>query len=134
MKSQQCTALEAIKSKAVLKSVAAALEALYVSEQTGTKSEKQIDYDIQRAKDFSKNNCAPNGVSYFRNICLSLANKIVDAASINVHFIPPTEETLSWGGFMGGTDCVWTDRDREKEAEIMVVKLIKEIATGLGHC
>ena len=128
MKTPQCTALDAIKSKPALKNVAAALEALYVSEQMGAKSDQQIAYDIHRCKQFAEDNCAPNGVSFFRNICLSLANKIVDAASINAHFIPPTEETLNWGGFLGGTHCVWTDKDREQAAEIMVVNTIQQAA------
>jgi hypothetical protein len=43
-------------------------------------------------------------------------------------FIPPSPETLSWGGFLGGTHCHWTDHAAEAEATAEIARLIQEVA------
>lgn len=56
----------------------------------------------------------------------AMANCIIDRrceAVVN-HMIPASPDTLSWGGFLGGTHIVYAKRDDAKEVEA-----VEEIAT-----
>lgn len=71
------------------------------------------------------------GVRAARSTAMEMAVSIVWARSRRIRFIPPSPETLTWGGFLGGENCVWTDKEAEEAAEVAVCAVIK--AAALPH-
>jgi hypothetical protein len=111
--------LMAIKSKAILIRLQATLEPIHC-EAAGPKSASvQMTYNYVKAKFKS------GGIAYYRELCLGHANAIVDRASARRHVQHPSEETLAWGGFLGGEILNWTDTDALESAEIAIIKTIR---------
>lgn len=65
-----------------------------------------------------------DGLAWWKDRCLSVANRIIDNASIKSSFAPPTQETLEWGGFLGGEHLTWTDQAERADMEEMVISRI----------
>jgi len=114
--------LMAIKSKAVLASLQAILEPIHC-EAAGPKSAS-----LQMTHDYVKANFKAGGVAYYRELCLGHANAIVDRASARRHVQQPSEETLAWGGFLGGEIIHWNDAYALEAAEAAMIKTIKAAA------
>lgn len=115
------SALKAIKSKAKLASLQAELEAHHVA-AAGPKS-CAVELAYRHASAYKV-----GGAAYYRELCLSHANGIIHKASTQTHFLPPSAETLAWGGFMGGENLVWTDAQKADAAETRVLKTIAKFA------
>lgn len=73
---------------------------------------------------------AAKGVRELREAAYQAATFAVHAAAQRSSFIPPSPETLSWGGFLGGTSCVWTDKDAEEAETAKIAAIIA--AKGQG--
>ena len=56
------------------------------------------------------------GVRELRHAAMYAATMITDDKSRRSSFIPPSPETLSWGGFLGGESVVWRDDAAYSEA------------------
>jgi hypothetical protein len=110
--------LMAIKSKAILISLQAKLEPIHL-EAAGPKSAS-----VKMTHDYVKANFKSGGIAYYRELCLSHANAIVDRASARRHVNLPSEETLAWGGFLGGEILHWNDADALEAAEAAMIKTI----------
>ena len=52
---------------------------------------------------------AAKGLRQIREAAMQMACGIVSSKATRKAVIPPSEETLSWGGFLGGSIEVWTD-------------------------
>jgi hypothetical protein len=51
-----------------------------------------------------------------REVAMQISNAIVhEIATVSV-FIPPSPETIAWGGFLGGTRETYTDSEKEEKA------------------
>ncbi len=68
---------------------------------------------------------AAKGVSQLRVACMEAANFAVGHAAQRSTFQGPSEETLSWGGFLGGSTLVWTDAEAQNAATAEIAKIIK---------
>lgn len=68
---------------------------------------------------------AAKGVRQLRESAMQAANYAVDEESSRSSFIPPSPETLQWGGFLGGEGLVWTDEGAEAEATARIAKIIE---------
>jgi hypothetical protein len=64
------------------------------------------------------------GIRADRSTAMEMACLIVHARSVRQKFIAPSEETLSWGGFLGGENSVWTDKDAEEAATVAIGDLV----------
>ena len=71
---------------------------------------------------------AAKGVRQLRDAAMQVACSTVHALSIRSSFIPPSPETLQWGGFLGGEALSWTDRDAEEQATAAVISIIRRAA------
>lgn len=69
-----------------------------------------------------------NGVRDFRFNCQSAGNWYGELASRKSTFIPPSEETLAWGGFLGGEYVVTNDSAIEEACERTVLTTISRFA------
>lgn len=87
-----------------------------------------------RSADMAIENCKANykvgGVAYLRNLCVSHANSVIHAACTRQHFQPASDETLAWGGFLGGENLIWTDANALAQAEEEMVAFINMQATA----
>ena len=63
-------------------------------------------------------------VRELRFAAMCAANCYVGFMAQQSSFIPPSPETLAWGGFLGGETVVWTDRDCEANAIEVVRRII----------
>lgn len=111
------TELKAIKNAKALAALAVKWEAMHRAAAPNSAAPNW-------AKDRASDNFKEGGVAYWRDVCLSHANGIMEAASREHHFLEPSKETLDWGGFMGGEYVSWTDARRWDDAE---QKLVAEI-------
>jgi hypothetical protein len=68
------------------------------------------------------------GIRNAREAAMWMACDLVRRASTKSSFIPPSSETLSWGGFLGGTSCVWTDNEIEETTTLAVIAAIRRVA------
>ena len=59
-----------------------------------------------------------------RRVTMEASVLIVDMLSREVAHIPPTEETLAWGGFLGGSTEVWTNSEKEDAALEMLAGIL----------
>jgi hypothetical protein len=59
-----------------------------------------------------------------RFAAMCAANCYVGFMAQQSKFIPPSDETLAWGGFLGGETVVWNDRDAEASAINAVRQII----------
>ena len=66
------------------------------------------------------------GLAWWRDRCQSAAQNIINSGSRISRFIPPSEETLQWGGFLGGETVVYTDSRKAAELAGEVVELVQE--------
>lgn len=66
------------------------------------------------------------GIGDKRRLAMWYATLIVHDCSKSSKFIPPSQETLSWGGFLGGDTVVLTDEDAAQEATDKIICLIPE--------
>ena len=71
---------------------------------------------------------AAKGVREMRHAAMYAAACFVQHMSKRSSFIPPSEETLSWGGFLGGEHVSWTDEDAETAATARVAEIIAATA------
>lgn len=71
---------------------------------------------------------AAKGVRELRTAAMEMASFTVHAASIRSSFQAPSEETLSWGGFLGGSNLVWMDDDAAAQATAEIASIIKGVA------
>jgi len=62
------------------------------------------------------------GLRGLRLTAVHLAVAIADAKSVRVHTQPPSEQTLSEGGFLGGDILVWTDQNERYAAATAIVE------------
>lgn len=69
------------------------------------------------------------GVRALRQAAMEAASFAVGSASQRSRFIPPSPETLSWGGFLGGETVVWTDDAAAESATERVAQIIEKHAT-----
>jgi hypothetical protein len=60
-----------------------------------------------------------------RTVAMEAANFAVGVMAQRSSFIPPSPETLSWGGFLGGEVVVYKDRDAESEVIAEVTEIIR---------
>lgn len=75
---------------------------------------------------------AARGVRELRRAAMEAACFAVDTLSRKSTFLAPSEETLSWGGFLGGETLVWTDAEAEAAATAGVAAIIARVARGEG--
>ena len=66
-------------------------------------------------------------VRELRSAAMCAANVYVGFVAQQSSFIPPSPETLAWGGFLGGEPVVWTDRDAETAATETVALIIERV-------
>lgn len=71
---------------------------------------------------------AAKGIRQLREAAWHAAGWAVQAHAQRSRFLPPSEETLSWGGFLGGETVVWSDDDAEAEALDAVRQIIERTA------
>ena len=67
---------------------------------------------------------AAKGVRQLRHTAMYISTCLTDTVSKRSSFIPPSPETLAWGGFLGGETVVYTDR----EAEAIAIEEVRTIA------
>lgn len=114
--------LKAIKSKTALINLQSALEPIHCK-AAGPKSAS-----VQMTYDYVKANFKVGGVAYYRELCLGHANAIVHCASARRHVNLPSDETLAWGGFLGGEILYWNEADAMEAAELAMIETIKAAA------
>jgi hypothetical protein len=66
-------------------------------------------------------------VRELRYAAMCAANAYVGFVAQQSSFIPPSPETLAWGGFLGGETVVWTDSDAETAATETVAHIIEAV-------
>jgi hypothetical protein len=71
---------------------------------------------------------AARTVRDLRTAAMEAANFAVGLASQRSTYLAPTQETLSWGGFLGGETVVWKDADAQEAAIAHVAEIIKRHA------
>lgn len=81
---------------------------------------------ILSAESRAGDNFRPEGIAFYRDICLSHANSIIHNASVQQTFIPPSPETLAWGGFLGGEVVTYNDESLQDAA----IKLVLDVITN----
>lgn len=69
---------------------------------------------------------ALTGVGSKRQLAMWYACILVDGASVSARFIPPSPETLSWGGFLGGETVVLTDHEAAEAEAARIIAMIPE--------
>ncbi len=80
-----------------------------------------IDYGVEvRA--------AAKGVRAMRDAAQDACNFAIDCACKRSVFIPPSEETLMWGGFLGGEYLSLKNEDAEAAELANVLRIIRENA------
>ena len=99
-----------------------ALSANYVTVYTAAKN--QAPWAATSTDEWA----AAKGVRQLREAAMQAASWAVHAHAQRSNFLPPSEETLSWGGFMGGETVVWADDTAEAEAIEAVRKIIERVA------
>lgn len=67
---------------------------------------------------------AAKGIRQMRLACMEAANFAVGNACLRSSRAAPSEETLSWGGFLGGETLVWTDKEAEARAVDEIAAII----------
>ena len=86
---------------------------------------------VGRAYDHSRDVYAgQSGVRAMRFTAMELATSIVFHAETRSTFIPPSEQTLSEGGFLGGETVVWKDADAGIAATKAVCDVIRFLQNG----
>lgn len=65
-----------------------------------------------------------------RRVSMEASILVIDMMSREVAHIPPTEETLAWGGFLGGSTEVWTNSEKEAAALEMLAGLLAKHRKG----
>ncbi len=68
------------------------------------------------------------GVRALRTAAMEIAQATVLAASTRCSLQGPSPETLSWGGFLGGTSLVWSDHEDERAATAVIAEIIADNA------
>jgi hypothetical protein len=68
------------------------------------------------------------GIRNQRDTAMRMAVEIILTRVQTSRFIPPSPETLSWGGFLGGETVVLRDRDLEEKLTDEIRGLIKRVA------
>jgi hypothetical protein len=71
---------------------------------------------------------AAKGIRELRTAAMEMANSAVFEASIRNSFQGPSEETLSWGGFLGGSNLVWHDEEDDEQATAEIARIIAQNA------
>ena len=73
---------------------------------------------------------AVKGVGGKRLALVQMAVGLAHKASICSHFQQPSEETLAWGGFLGGTHLVWTNEEAAEQATGELLAFIMTFKKG----
>ena len=71
---------------------------------------------------------AAKGIRDMRTAAMEMACSIVHTKSTHATFIPPSPETLSWGGFLGGETVVVLDKEIEAAVTFEIEQLSKKFA------
>ena len=66
---------------------------------------------------------AATGLRQMRTAAMEMAARIVSELATRSARLAPSEETLAWGGFLGGSVEVWTDKAAEDAAIVEIVRL-----------
>lgn len=66
------------------------------------------------------------GIRDKRNLAMMYACTFVRDGFKKSHFIPPSPETLQWGGFLGGEHVIVRGHEAEAEAEKVVINLTRQ--------
>ena len=98
------------------------LRAAYVSNCVEHNKTQACLTDIDGAK----------GIRATRDAAYVTANCMVSHCSTSVRFIPPSPETLDWGGFLGGEHVVLTNKDREAEATARIAAMVAKFYSVKG--
>lgn len=113
-------AIKAINSKKTAKRVYEALSAYYrtlVDEKTANHHDGMFhDSTFYKA----------DGLPWWRDRCVSVAEDIISKQSVRSHFIPPSPETLAWGGFLGGETVHIKDAGKASSAMSQVLDIISK--------
>ena len=125
MASAVWTEIKKIKNVKTARSVWEALTASYV-QKVGEAKAKHMDSMWQTGG--AAATYKAEGLAWWKERCLSVANAIVDQASVRSSYIPPSTETLEWGGFLGGEHLSWTDQAAKTEMDDMTAGRIKQLA------
>jgi hypothetical protein len=112
--------INTIKSIKTAQSAFASLSSAY-AQIVGSANAEHHDWMFRRACHFK-----PNGLAWWRDRCRSVANNIVQQRSTISTFIQPSQETLQWGGFLGGEHVVYTDEAAEHRAVAEVRDIVAE--------
>ena len=80
-----------------------------------------LNYTIPYEEEYA----AAKGVRDKRNLAMMFACIYVDNLSRLSHFIPPSQETLNWGGFLGGEHVTYTDEEKSDAATAHIVNMIE---------
>lgn len=71
---------------------------------------------------------AAKGIGQLRTAAMEMANCAVHCSATRSSFSAPSQETLSWGGFLGGEVLVWNDNEAEAAAVAEIEAIIGENA------
>jgi hypothetical protein len=113
------SAINTIKTVAKAEAIYASLSASY-AQRVGAKQAEHSDRMFQRSCEFKV-----NGLAWWKARIRAMAYNVVDADSRVVHYIPPSPETLAWGGFLGGERISYTNKAAEADAMEMVMSRIQ---------
>jgi|WetSurMetagenome_2_1015567.scaffolds.fasta_scaffold00846_20 hypothetical protein len=112
--------IQAIKSIKTLRAVFSALFAHHL-EIVGERQARHNDDMFTDGCEFKA-----LGNRWWKERAISVAECIVAKESRRSRFIPPSEETLAWGGFLGGETVHWTDKDAKAAAIETIKKIIAQ--------
>lgn len=112
------SAINAITDKSKAKALHASLYASYV-QRAGEKQAAHLDRMC-----ISGSMWKAEGLAWWKDRCRAMAGAFVDADAKVSHFIPPSPETLAWGGFLGGEHISYMDKAKQADAEEMILARI----------
>ena len=125
MASAVWTEIKQIKNVKIARAVWEALTASY-TQKVGEKTAKH--HEGMWLSGGAAATYKPEGLAWWKDRCLSVANNIVDNASVKSAYIPPSDETLAWGGFLGGEHLSWTNQADKAEMDEMIAGKIRGLA------
>lgn len=70
---------------------------------------------------------ASKGIRNAREAAMRMAVEIVLTRAVSGRFIPPSPETLSWGGLLGGETVTLRDNEIEEKMTAAIDRLIKRV-------
>lgn len=113
--------INSIKSVAKARKIFNTLSAELVS----MVGEKQAMHSDKMFRIGSGMSLTENGLAWWKARIRAVAYDISHKASASQHFIPPSPETLAWGGFLGGETLYMRDKQAEIIAENKIIQIVK---------